>query len=115
MLNFRSNLKSLYGIWVAALTVTRTMACLPPHAQELLSESMAWMDIHYDADVGYLYFPGGSSALRHDPRSSVWYSLGLLARNRDDDVVQAERIIDNIVGIQYTNASEQWYNFSFCH
>ncbi|KXJ95465.1 hypothetical protein Micbo1qcDRAFT_217193 [Microdochium bolleyi] len=82
-----------------------------PHAQQLLDESMEWMDRYYDEDFGYLYDFGSASALRHETRSSVWYSLGLLARNGGDgsDVVEAEKILSLVAESQFKNVSQQWY------
>ncbi|CAJ2508499.1 Uu.00g135250.m01.CDS01 [Anthostomella pinea] len=79
------------------------------NAQQLFNESMSWMDGWYDRDAGYLYDVDGGAALRHETRSSVWYALGLLARNRDSDVLEAEKIITNVFGSQFTNVSQQWF------
>lgn len=79
------------------------------NAKNLLDESMRWMDTFYDRSESYLYDLGGTSALRHDTRSSVWYALGLLARNEKDDVDQAESIITNVVKAQFKDPAEQWY------
>lgn len=82
------------------------------NAQNLLDESMRWMDTFYDRSESYLYDLGGTAALRHDTRSSVWYALGLLARNEKDDVDQAESIITNVVRAQFKDPAEQWYVIS---
>lgn len=74
----------------------------------LLQESMDWMDMYYDSERGYLY-DLDASALVHDTRSSAWYAAGLLARNKNDDVDQAIRIVTNIIQGQFKNESEQWY------
>lgn len=74
----------------------------------LLQESMDWMDMYYDSERGYL-FDLDASALVHDTRSSAWYAAGLLARNKNDDVDQAVRIVTNIIQGQFKNESEQWY------
>jgi hypothetical protein len=78
-----------------------------PYAANLLQESMIWMDMYYDSDRAYLYSLD-ATALTHDTRSSVWYAAGLLARNEDDDVTQAIRIVKNVVGAQFKNESLQW-------
>ncbi|KAM0720736.1 hypothetical protein Q7P37_004873 [Cladosporium fusiforme] len=82
---------------------------LPANAQNLLDESMRWMDTFYDSSESYLYDTSAITALRHETRSSVWYALGLLARNKKDDVHQAESIISNTVKAQFKEPSEQWY------
>lgn len=85
-----------------------TKHSLSDNAQQLLSQSMNWMDIYYDNSAGYLYDVSGTAALRHETRSSAWYALGLLARNDGDDVRNAEIIIRNVIEGQYKNVSEQW-------
>jgi len=105
---------------VAAVTVCSTAAAaagspaadgqqVSANAQQLLEESMEWMDQYYDSDFGYLYDFGGASALRHETRSSVWYALGLMARNCGSDVEEAEKILSLVVGGQFKNVSQQWY------
>ncbi|KAF6804714.1 hypothetical protein CSOJ01_10003 [Colletotrichum sojae] len=101
------------ALGLAALAGTATassyVANLSVNAQGLLNESMAWMDQYYDRSAGYLYDFGASSALRHETRSSVWYALGLLARNEGDDAAQAERIIVNTIEGQFKVVPEQWF------
>lgn len=79
-----------------------------PNAQQLLDESMSWMDTFYDPAAAYLYDESAATALRHETRSSVWYALGLLARNDQDDAHQAARIITNVIGGQFKDPAEQW-------
>ncbi len=93
---------------ILANTHPAYVASLSPHAQSLFNKSMSWMDTFYDESAGYLYNVGGGVALRHNPRSSVWYSLGLLARNEGDDVREAENIITNTIRGQYKIESEIW-------
>ncbi|KAJ3956415.1 hypothetical protein N0V92_007049 [Colletotrichum tropicale] len=92
-----------------AATASSYVANLSTNAQGLLNESMAWMDQYYDRSAGYLYDFGSASALRHETRSSVWYALGLLARNNGDDAAEAEKIITNTIAGQFKVESEQWY------
>jgi hypothetical protein len=73
----------------------------------LLHESMNWMDMYYDSERGYL-FSLSAAALTHETRASVWYAAGLLARNEQDDVEQAVKIVGNVVGAQFKNESQQW-------
>ena len=72
-------------------------------------ESMDWMDNFYDSDVGYLRWVLSNSALQHETRSSAWYAVGLLARNKGEDVANAEKIIKNIIGGQFKDPKDQWY------
>lgn len=77
-------------------------------AEQLLQESMSWMDMFYDAEEGYLYNLDAKTLL-HDTRSSAWYAAGLFARNEGDDAEQAAKIVDNIILGQHKNVSSQWY------
>lgn len=77
-------------------------------ATNMLQESMDWMDLYYDNERGYL-FNLDAVTLTHDTRSSAWYAAGLLARNKNDDVDQAIKIVNNIIGGQFKNESQQWY------
>ena len=77
------------------------------YAANLLQESMDWLDMYYDSEHAYL-FSLDATALTHDTRASVWYAAGLLARDEQDDVEQAVRIVRNVVGAQFKNESLQW-------
>jgi hypothetical protein len=76
-------------------------------ADNLLHESMDWLDTYYDEERGYL-FNLDSATLVHDTRSSVWYAAGLLARNAPGDTDQAVRIVNNVIRAQFANATQQW-------
>ena len=84
------------------------VSCLPKKTQQLLTESMDWMDGFYDPSAGYLYDLGAASALGHETRSSAWYSIGLLARNNGSDVEEAMKIITNIIAGQFKDPADQW-------
>ncbi|KAH7304675.1 hypothetical protein B0I35DRAFT_454545 [Stachybotrys elegans] len=84
-------------------------APLQSNPRQLLDESMQWLDRFYDPSYGYLHDVAGSNAMRHNTRSSSWYALGLLARNKNDDVLQAEKIIANLANAQFKDPSLQWY------
>ena len=84
------------------------VSSLPSNAQELFTESMTWLDTFYDPQAGYLYDLSAQTALDHETRSSSWYALGLLARNQDEDVQEAEKIVNNIIYGQFKNESQQW-------
>ncbi|KAF2646279.1 hypothetical protein P280DRAFT_386912 [Massarina eburnea CBS 473.64] len=77
-------------------------------ADQLLKESMDWMDMYYDAEEGYL-FSLSAKALTHETRASTWYAAGLLARNEGDDVEQALKIVENVIIGQHKNESSQWF------
>lgn len=104
------NMSKAMGVLALAGSATASsyVASLSVNAQGLLNESMAWMDQYYDRSAGYLYDIGSASALRHETRSSVWYALGLLARNEGDDAAEAEKIITNTIGSQFQVVEEQW-------
>lgn len=95
---------------LASSTPSPSGSAMPRMAQELFDASMTWMDGYYDQPAGYLYDFTAAAALRHETRSSAWYALGLLARNSQggSDVVEAEKIITNIIAGQYKVESEQW-------
>ncbi|KAL6232804.1 hypothetical protein BDW75DRAFT_232519 [Aspergillus navahoensis] len=83
---------------------------LSNNAQGLFDESMALQDAIYDPVASYLryfYFP--LAAGPHETRSSVWYSVGLLQRNRGNDADEAVKILRNVIGDQEKNTTVQWY------
>lgn len=82
---------------------------MPPNSQQLLTESMTFMDTFYDAPLGYLFDLDRESALRHNTRSSAWYALGLLARGSPADFPEADKIIRNVIAGQFTDPEQQWY------
>jgi hypothetical protein len=105
MVSFKSILPSAV---LPLLATASYITTLPQDAQTLFNESMAWMDISYDASAGYLYNLG-PAALRHETRSSVWYAVGLLARNTGSDVDEALKIITNTINAQFKDPKDQWY------
>ncbi|RAH47762.1 uncharacterized protein BO95DRAFT_491933 [Aspergillus brunneoviolaceus CBS 621.78] len=71
---------------------------------------MVFQDAIYDPTAAYLhYFYHPLAAGAHETRSSVWYAAGLLQRNRGDDVYEAVRILENVIGDQKKNPSVLWY------
>ncbi|KAH6967981.1 hypothetical protein BKA56DRAFT_497921 [Ilyonectria sp. MPI-CAGE-AT-0026] len=92
-----------------SFTASSYVKSLSPDTRQLLTEGMEWMDTYYDSDAGYLYDFSSRKALRHETRNSVWYALGLLARNKGTDVAEAEKIINNVIAGQYKVPSDAWY------
>jgi hypothetical protein len=84
------------------------VSTLPTYAQDLFTESMAWMDGFYDPSAGYLFDESSATGLRHETRSSAWYAIGLLARNEGSDVADAETIITNVIKAQFKDPADQW-------
>lgn len=84
------------------------VSSLPENAQQMLNESMTWMDDYYDHEAGYLYDVSATTALHHETRSSAWYALGLLARNQGEDIQHAEKIVTNVINGQFKDPAEQW-------
>ncbi|KAL4864132.1 hypothetical protein BDV12DRAFT_205906 [Aspergillus spectabilis] len=83
---------------------------LSNNAKTLFNESMAIQDAIYDSSALYLrYFYYPLAAGPHETRSTVWYSVGLLQRNHNDDVDEAVKIIKNVIGDQEKNSTVQWY------
>lgn len=104
---------------VASATAALSQVChgsylskMHHHSKSLLTESMEWMDQFYDADAGYLRWVLSNAAHHHETRSSTWYAVGLLARNKGQDVVNAEKIINNVINAQFKNPEDQWYIFT---
>ncbi|KAI2794261.1 hypothetical protein POX_a00853 [Penicillium oxalicum] len=105
------------GTWARLVTVSllgaADLACsvhLSKESQALLDQSMSILDDIYDVDAGYVnwfYYPLAAGA--HETRSSVWYAVGLLQRNQDDDRDEAIRILTNVIGGQERNTSVLWY------
>ncbi|KAM0419054.1 hypothetical protein ACHAPT_011993 [Fusarium lateritium] len=93
----------------AASAAPSTLKSMSSNARSLFTESMEWMDGFYDSEAGYLYDFSTATALGHDTRSSVWYAFGLLARNEGNDIVEAEKIITNVINAQYKVPSDEWY------
>ncbi|MFD6447220.1 hypothetical protein ACFWEJ_19085 [Promicromonospora sp. NPDC060204] len=58
---------------------------LTPHARDLTTRSLDWMDQQWDPEVGLLRAPeepgGGHAPTGHLVRETGWYAVGLLARN----------------------------------
>ena len=106
-------LSACRGLTLAALLLAvYGHSCLESWSENschLFSESMDYMDRIYDPDAGYLSDPTGATALRHNTRASVWYAVGLLARNQDGNVDQAMRIIRNVIDGQFKDPKDQWY------
>ncbi|KAJ2906090.1 hypothetical protein MKZ38_003127 [Zalerion maritima] len=100
--------KSILAFFAVGLTLGSEFPSNETYSQNLLRESMAWMDMFYDADAGYLY-DLDSNALVHGTRHSAWYAAGLLARNKHDDVEQALKITRNVISGQFKDPEKQWY------
>lgn len=64
---------------------------------------MTFLDSFYDKRAGYLYDLSSATGLRHESRQTVFYALGLLARNEGTDVDEAGVILNNIVAGQITD------------
>ncbi|KAF3762472.1 hypothetical protein M406DRAFT_218542, partial [Cryphonectria parasitica EP155] len=80
-----------------------------PSTQDLFSQGMTFLDSFYDPRAGYLYDLSSAEGLRHESRQTVFYALGLLARNQGQDAVQAAKILYNIVGGQITDPDSGAY------
>ncbi|KIW14255.1 hypothetical protein PV08_07037 [Exophiala spinifera] len=97
------------GLCLSLSGITRA-AQLSSNAQQMLDESMNFMDLIYDADIGYLhYFYYPLAAGTHETRSSAWYAAGLLQRNQNDDAEQGIKILRNIIGSQHKDPTTEWY------
>ncbi|KAI8711274.1 hypothetical protein NCS52_01503300 [Fusarium sp. LHS14.1] len=97
------------GLAALASAAPSALNSMSRNARSLFTESMNWMDDYYDPETGYLFDFSATTALNHDTRSSVWYALGLLARNKGDDATEAEKIITNVIHAQYEEPKDEWY------
>ncbi|QRD84357.1 hypothetical protein F9C07_1677559 [Aspergillus flavus] len=111
LLNMRSIVCKALALVACATTVSGSLCPGPwsKDACQLFSESMDYLDRIYDPKAAYVFSPSATTALRHDTRTSVWYAVGLLARNQDDDVAQAMAIIQNVIEMQFKDPADQWY------
>ena len=100
------------GLFSVAATASY-VGDLTHNAQTLFNESMAWLDNFNDREYGALYNVDSTSALRHGTRSSVWYAVGLLARNEGQDVDDALRMIVNVINGQFKDPKDNWYGRCF--
>jgi hypothetical protein len=96
------------GLAALASAAPSALNSMSRNARSLFTESMNWMDDYYDPETGYLFDFSATTALNHDTRSSVWYALGLLARNKGDDATEAEKIITNVIHAQYKDPKDEW-------
>lgn len=79
------------------------------YSQQMFDESMAWQDTYYDKHVGYLVTADTTLPGRYDTRQTAWYAVGLVARNENDDLDRAARIISNLHTSQYKDPSKIFY------
>ncbi|PCH00294.1 Hypothetical protein PENO1_048620 [Penicillium occitanis (nom. inval.)] len=99
----------ILGLGLLSANVVRSVE-LSEHAQSLFDQSMSFQDQIYDPEASYLrYFYYPLAAGPHETRSTVWYSIGLLQRNQGDDVKEAVKILENVIGDQEKNTTVQWY------
>lgn len=110
LLNVRSIVCRVLAL-VACVTTVSGSSCSESWSKDacqLFSESMNYLDRLYDLKAAYVFNPSAATALRHDTRTSVWYAVGLLARNQNDDVAQAMAIIQNVIEVQFKDPADQW-------
>lgn len=91
------------------LHVTMARAAIEGEAKAMLHDSMEWMDKFYDPEIGQLFDLQSRSAMNHETLPSVWYAVGLLARNGDGDAAKAERIIQYTIADQFDDPKDFWY------
>ncbi|KAL2811435.1 hypothetical protein BJX63DRAFT_399265 [Aspergillus granulosus] len=103
------NLRSCLSSMLLGATLVHSVE-LSDDVQVLFDESMTIQDAIYDPSASYLrYFYYPLAAGSHETRSTVWYSVGLLQRNRANDIEEAVKILKNVIGDQEKNVSVQWY------
>jgi hypothetical protein len=96
---------------LVAFQTTTCSAALSGEALAMVEDSTAWMDRFYDARIAQLYDLESKAAMNHETLPSVWYAVGLLARNGNDgeDVARAEAIIEYVIADQFDNPEDLWY------
>ena len=77
-----------------------SLSDLSPYARHLATESLKWSEGFWDPDSALLWSHRQDGAVLM-VRNSVWFAVGLLLRNRGDDVEQACRTIDAIIDNQF--------------
>jgi hypothetical protein len=94
--------------------IKKYYAMLDANARDLFDASMRWADKIWDEDAGLLWDYGDShlTTPRHAIRGTAWYALGLLMRNRSDDVARALRAIDTVLKYQF-DAPAQIFHGTF--
>src|ERR1700722_5122087 len=91
---------------------------LSPLARELAEEALAWMEPYGDETCHLLRYPGKCAhygALHveeeqpHLLRESVWWAIGLLLRNQDDDAARGERILEASLPWQFNDPGKPFH------
>ena len=87
------------------------VVALRGEARAMMEDSMKWMDRFYDPSTSQLFDLESKAAMNHETLTSVWYAVGLLARNgnRGKDVSAAESIIKYVIADQHDNPKDLWY------
>lgn len=95
---------------IASIHASASLA-LSGEAKAMVEDSMAWMDKFFDPNLYQLYDLESKAAMNHETLPSVWYAVGLLARNGNNgkDVSNAESIISYVIADQYNNPADLWY------
>lgn len=84
-------------------------AALSGEAKAMVYDAMEWLDSFYDPSIGQLFDVESKAAMNHETLPSVWYAVGLLARNGDGDAEKADKIIKYVINDQYDDPNQLWY------
>lgn len=84
---------------------------LTGEAKAMMEDSMAWMDNFFDPKENLIFEVQSDAAMNHETLESVWYAVGLLARNgnQGQDVSHAEGIITRVIDDQYKDPADIWF------
>lgn len=98
-------------VWLVAIGSIQlpALAALTGEAKAMLEDSLAWMDRFWDPRINQLYDLESKAAMNHETQPSIWYAVGLLARNNGDDAANAEAIISYVIADQFKNPADLWY------
>jgi hypothetical protein len=82
---------------------TKTLASLSPHAAGLTAAALAWTDQFWDPAAALLAIESDDHGMqtRHSVRNSLWYALGLMLRDQEDDRARAAATIAAVLDNQY--------------
>lgn len=93
---------------------------ITPHARDLTTRSLDWMDQQWDPEAGLLRAPeepggGGGAPVGHMVRETSWYALGLLVRGRpagygpEADLDRARRALERVLDHQLDAPGERFH------
>ena len=95
----------------AAAALVSSSLALSGEAWNIVNDATAWMDTFWDPALSMLFDPATASSMSHTTLGSVWYAVGLLARNGNNgcDAANADAIINYVIDGQFKDPQDLWY------